>query len=90
MTFPKKREHQSSGDKSSDDSRYGFTRKINPPSGFSDSQSKEFSEAECDLEVSQRNKRSGESKVVGFREPSNSQYTTYSANRPNKDYSIKV
>ena len=91
MTFPKKRNHQSSGDKSSDDSRYGFTRKIHPPSGFSDNQSREFSEAECDINPSKQNEITSENKMVGFREPSGAQFSTYgSPKQINKDYSIKV
>ncbi|XP_069190704.1 cell adhesion molecule Dscam2 isoform X3 [Procambarus clarkii] len=80
--------------KSSDDGKYGFTRKITPPVGFSSSHN-ELSEAECDLEIRKRNNEgeaaSGAPGASGaYIGHSRSQFRSYVSGRNNKDYSIKV
>lgn len=90
LSFPKKMSHGSSVDsKSSEDSKYGFTRKISPPVAFSGSHN-ELSEAECDLETRKRAATEGDAPpYIGH---SRSQFRSYVSGRSsaNKDYSIKV
>ncbi|XP_042236936.1 Down syndrome cell adhesion molecule-like protein Dscam2 [Homarus americanus] len=87
LSFPKKMGH-GSDPKSSDDGKYGFTRKITPPVGFSSSHN-ELSEAECDLEIRKRNNES-EAASGSYIGHSRSQFRSYVSGRNNKDYSIKV
>ena len=74
--------------KSSEDSKYGFTRKISPPVAFSGSHN-ELSEAECDLETRKRAATEGDAAppYIGH---SRSQFRSYVSARGSKDYSIKV
>lgn len=87
LSFPKKMGHGSDS-KSSDDGKYGFTRKITPPVGFSSSHN-ELSEAECDLEIRKKNSESDATSgaYIGH---SRSQFRSYVSGRNSKDYSIKV
>ncbi|XP_071546322.1 cell adhesion molecule Dscam2-like isoform X3 [Panulirus ornatus] len=87
LSFPKKLGHGSDS-KSSDDGKYGFTRKITPPVGFSSSHN-ELSEAECDLEIRKKNSESDATSgaYIGH---SRSQFRSYVSGRNSKDYSIKV
>lgn len=89
LCFPKKMSHGSSSmdSKSSEDSKYGFTRKISPPVAFSGSHN-ELSEAECDLETRKRAATEGDAPpYIGH---SRSQFRSYVSARGKGDYSIKV
>lgn len=81
--------------KNTEDVKYGFTRKINPPAGFAMGSHNELSEAECDLDIRKRAAEGGEVGGDGaYIGHSRSQFRSYvsgrSSSSSNKDYSIKV
>ncbi|XP_064112208.1 cell adhesion molecule Dscam2-like isoform X2 [Macrobrachium nipponense] len=75
---------------STDDGKYGFTRRITPPVGFSSGSHNELSEAECDLEIRNRNKEVAKAASGAILGHGRSQFRSYAAEKDNKDYSIKV